>query len=104
MKRLISATLALSLLGTAAATAAPAYRGTPVEYRYGYHRDADNGAAIAAGVGFLALLAVMASQDHHRVYDRHDWGRRDRDYDRGRWDFRGGYERGYGFRDGRGRR
>ena len=83
MKRLISATLALSLLGTAAATAAPAYRGTPIEYRGGYdHRDAGNGAAIAVGVGFLALLAVVASQDHHhRVYDR-----------------------GYGFHDGRDRR
>jgi hypothetical protein len=100
MKRLISATLALSLLGATAASAAPAYRGGAIEYRDNYRHDADNGAAIAVGVGFLALLAIMASQDHHRAYDRDDWGRRYHGDDRGYWNDRG---RGDGFHDGRGR-
>jgi hypothetical protein len=98
MKRLISATLALSLLGATAASAAPAYRDTPIAYRDGR---ADNGAAIAVGVGFLALLAIMASQDHQRAYDRD--GRQYHDGDRGYQNFRGGHDRGYGFQDGRGR-
>jgi hypothetical protein len=103
MKRLISTTLALSLLGATAASAAPAYRGGAIEYRDGYHRDADNGAAIVVGVGLLALLAVMASQDHRRAYDRDDWGRRYHDDGHGHWDFRGGLDRGHGFYDRRGR-
>ena len=102
MKRLISATLALSLLGATTASAAPVNHGTPIQYREdGYrHRGDDNGAAIAAGVGFLALAAILASQ--HRDHDR--W--RDRDYDRDEWGHRdfdrgyGGYDRGYGYGSG----
>jgi hypothetical protein len=120
MKRLISAakgliagTLALSLLGATAASAAPVDRGIPIQYRdNGYrHRGDDNGAAIAAGVGFLALMAILASQhrDHDgwsdRGYDRGDWGR-DRGYnnDRGYGGYggydrgNGGYDNGYGYR------
>ncbi|MGZ5921443.1 MAG: hypothetical protein ACXWLJ_01985 [Rhizomicrobium sp.] len=93
MKRLISAALALSLLGATAASAAPAY-GTQVQYRSERHRGGDNGAAIAAGIGFVALAAILASQNNHRDYDRDDWGRRDRGYDR---DYDGGYDRGYGY-------
>ena len=108
MKRLISATLALSLLGATAASAAPVNRAIPIQYRDdGYrHRGDDNGPAIAAGVGFLALMAILASQhrDHDgwrdRGYDQGGWGRRDDDrgygnggYDRGYGN--GGYERGY---------
>jgi len=103
MKRLISATLALSLLGATAASAAPVNRGTPIQYREdGYrHRGDGDGAAIAAGVGFLALAAILASQ--HRDHD----GWRDRDYDRGYGDrgYNNGYggnSRGYGYNNGYG--
>ena len=100
MKRLISAALALSLLGATAASAAPAY-GTQVQYRSERHRGNDNGAAIAAGIGFVALAAILASQNNHRDYDRDDWGRRDRDDDRGYGNYGygnsyQGYNRGYG--------
>src|SRR6185312_13563694 len=80
MKRLISSVLALSLLGTTVATAAnaaPVNRPIPVrDYR---HHDNGNGAAVAAGIGFLALAAILASQNN-----------RDRDY---------GYDRGYYYQD-----
>jgi hypothetical protein len=117
MKRLISAakgliagTLALSLLGATAASAAPINRGIPIQYRdNGYrHRGDDNGAAIAAGVGFLALMAILASQhrDHDgwsdRGYGQGDWGRdRGYDNDRGYGGYdrgNGGYDNGYGYR------
>ena len=93
MKRLISSVLALSLLGATVATAAnaaPVNRPIPVrDYRY---HDNDNGAAIAAGIGFVALAAILASQNNH---DRGDWYYRDGYYrDRG-WDHRDWrYDRG----------
>ncbi len=98
MKRLISSVLALSLLGATVATAAnaaPVNRPIPVrDYRHGN----DNGAAIAAGIGFIALAAILASQNNH---DRDDWHYRDRGwdnrdyrYDRGRYD-NGYYNNGY---------
>lgn len=99
MKRLISAALALSLLGATAASAAPVNHATQVQYRDSYrHRGGDNGAAIAAGIGFVALAAILASQNNHRDYDRDDWGRRDRDDDRGYGygNSYQGYNRGYG--------
>lgn len=94
MKRLISAalasTLALSLLGATAASAAPVHGPiAPVDYRYHSwrHHDDGNGAAIAAGIGFLALTAILASQNHDRDHWRdRDWRDRDygyRPYDRG---------------------
>lgn len=88
MKRLISAALALSLLGATAASAAPVRGPTPIDYRdHSYrHHDNGNGAAIAAGIGFLALTAILASQNH----DRDDWYDRDRDY----------RYRGYGYAPG----
>lgn len=89
MKRLISSVLALSLLGATLATAAnaaPVNRPIPVrDYRY---HDNDNGAAIAAGIGFVALAAILASQNNH---DRGDWYYRERDRgwnDRGGWHYR----------------
>ena len=75
MKRLISATLALSLLGVTAASAAP--YGYDNQYRDSGYRSDNNGAAIAAGVGFLALAAILASQNHRDFYVdrgyRSDW-------------------------------
>lgn len=92
MKRLISSVLALSLLGASVATAAnaaPVNRPIPVrDYR---HHDDGNGAAIAAGIGFIALAAILASQNNR---DRDDWHYRDRS-----WEYRDrGYDRGY-YRD-----
>jgi hypothetical protein len=96
MKRLISAVLAMSLLGATAASAAPLNHGTQIQYRSDAyrHRDNGNGAAIAAGIGFVALAAILASQNNHepdrwndRGWDHRDY-RYDRGYDRG-WDHRG---------------
>ena len=97
MKRLLSATLALSLLGGSAAIAAP-YDGGDHDNNGGYghqdrgyyHRDG-NGAAVFAGVGLATLAIILASQHrHHRDgwYDRDGYRYRDgngysRDYDRG---------------------
>ncbi|HXS06264.1 MAG TPA: hypothetical protein VN723_05685 [Rhizomicrobium sp.] len=94
MKRLIGAALALSLLGATAASAAPAHGALQqVDYRdHSYrHRDNGNGAAVVAGIGFLALAAILASQNNHDHdgWYRQDNGWRDRDY---------GY-RDYGYRD-----
>jgi opacity protein-like surface antigen len=96
MKRLISAALALSLLGATAASAAPVNHATQVQYRSERHRGGDNGAAIAAGIGFVALAAILASQNNHRDYDRDDWGRRDDDRGYGYGNSYQGYNRGYG--------
>jgi hypothetical protein len=121
MKRLLSATLALSLLGATAASAAPygygdqGYSdGYSNSYRDDGYRDrgTDNGPAIAAGIGLLALVAIMASQNHRHDGYRNDWrdDRRDgwrddrrggwRDDRRGGWNDRGdrwghGYDRGF---------
>jgi|GEM_PF-4682447 len=64
MKRLLSIILATALAGGTAAYAGPhghgGYHGHP-----GYHHrhHGDDGAAIAAGLGALALFAIIASQD-----------------------------------------
>ena len=82
MKKILAATLALTLLGATAATAAP--------YGHSYYRGGDNGGAIVAGIGLLALAGILASQHHD--YDR-DYGRYDRDH-WNRNDYRG--TRNYG--------
>ncbi len=71
MKRLLSVALALSLIGGTAAYAGPhgpgghgGYHGGYHGYHGGYHGH-DDGAAIAAGFGALALIAILASQDRH---------------------------------------
>lgn len=111
MKRLIGAALALSLLGATAASAAPAPNVAPralqqIDYRdHSYrHRDNGNGAAVAAGIGFLALAAILASQNNHDrdgwySHDRgwHDRDWRDRDYSYRSYD-QGYGDRGYGYR------
>ncbi len=80
MKRLLSITLALTLLGSSVAMAhgyqgsdygdRRGYNGYSAPYRGGYgYRDRDNNAAAAVGVGILALglFAALASQhnDHY---------------------------------------
>jgi len=95
MKRLISSVLALSLLGATVATAAnaaPVNRPIPVR-DYRYHNN-DNGAAVAAGIGFIALAAILASQNNHDrdygyyndgYYRDRGWDHRDWRHDRGRY-------------------
>jgi len=68
MKRLLSAALALTLLGGSAAYAGP-YGGYGHYYgghrHFGWRHD-DAGAAVAVGVGALALIAILAAQDRER--------------------------------------
>jgi hypothetical protein len=99
MKRLISATLALTLLGSTAAVAAPYDYG-----RYdnrGYHGDyrghSDNSGAIVAGLGLLAFAAILASQNHDHYQHRYHHGWYGNRYD-DRGYGNGGYgDRGYGY-------
>jgi len=87
MKRLLSAVLALSLLGGTAAAAAPYDNG----YNYTHRRHGDNGAAVVAGIGLLALVAILASQHRqHRHY--HSGWYNGRYYDNG-------YGRSYRYQD-----
>ena len=67
MKRLIAATIALTLLGSTAALADGYY-----DHGYDRHEDGDGaGAALAVGAG-IAALAIIASQhhDHDGYYGR----------------------------------
>lgn len=95
MKRLVSAALALTMLSGTAAVAAPYDHGGQ-GYNGGYNNqyrghDGNNGGAIVAGVGLLALAAILASQHHHRHY--HDgWYNRDG----GRYGYGNGYNQSYG--------
>jgi len=74
MKRLVSAVLALSLLGTTAAVATP-YRDGSFSNRDNYRDHSDgNGAAIVAGVGLVALAAILASQHRHHHWHRGWYG------------------------------
>jgi hypothetical protein len=74
MKRLISAALALSLLGTTAAIARPWEGGHHGGYHYrhdGYRHHGDGAAAaLGIGLGLFALAAIAASHDRDRDYDR----------------------------------
>lgn len=70
MKRLIAATIALSLLGSTAAMADGWRGGDRYDGRGSDRHGHDNaGAAIALGVG-IAALAILASQHSH--HDRYD--------------------------------
>ena len=107
MKCLLSAALALSLLGGTAAVAAPYDRGGynsgyyDQDYNAGYGdrdrrdnyrgRGDNNGAAVVAGIGILALAAILASQNHrnHRHYHQ--------GWHNGRYGYRDGYNRGYNY-------
>ena len=97
MKRLASVALALSLLSGTAAVAAPYDHGNQGDnsgYSKQDRRDRDNGgAAVVAGVGILALAAILSSQHRHHDgwYNREDGRYRDGDgYGRG-----DGYHRSY---------
>ncbi len=104
MKRLLSAALALSLLSGTAAVAGPYDHGNRgySEHHYDRGRHDDTGAAVAVGVGALALFAILASQNN----DRRDEAAYERDrgygpsYDNPGYDNRGydrGYDRGYNY-------
>ncbi|HKU64535.1 MAG TPA: hypothetical protein VJQ06_05710 [Rhizomicrobium sp.] len=97
MKRLISAALALTLLGTSAAVADPWGRHGGGWRGHGYHergyRHGDNGAglAIGLGIGLFALAAIAASQHDEDRYDRRGYGY-DNGYGRNYGGYRGGYD------------
>ncbi|MCX7282063.1 MAG: hypothetical protein NTX21_11120 [Alphaproteobacteria bacterium] len=89
MKRLISAALALTLLGAPAASA-QGYRGGYGGYGHGgyghggyrrgyghgggWHRRGDAGALLGLGFGLFALGAMAAASDRDRYYERYDYG------------------------------
>ena len=107
MKRLISAALVLTVLGSTAAVADPRGRHgggwrSHGHYDRGY-RHGDNGAglAIGLGVGLFALAAIAASRNNDRYDDRYDRGY---GYDNGYGNRYGGYRGGYDdYRNGYGR-
>jgi hypothetical protein len=102
MKRLICATLALSLLGATAASAQSFRGGFGHEGGWhgrgdGWHGRGDGGALIGLGIGLFALGAIAAASEHDRYndryYDRYDYGPPPPPpayYGRG-------YDRGYGY-------
>ena len=122
MKRLVSATLALSMLGVTAAAADPYDHGGQ-GYAGGYNNQGYNGAygsrdsrdysrrggsndggAVVAGVGILALAAILASQHHHHYHDgwygrgggQYGWNNGDNRGYGNHYDNRYGDNRGYG--------
>jgi len=93
MKRLVCAALALTLLGTAAASAQSYGRGGYDRgYSHSYHHGDNTGALIGLGIGLFALGAIVASQ-HDNDRDRYD----DRAYQNNYRGYQGGYyqDRGY---------
>ena len=77
MKGLVSTTLALSLLGGTAASAQDyPYDNGDRDFHRGYYDDSyhryhhrNDGAAIAVGIGIVALAAILASQHHHHYHE-----------------------------------
>jgi hypothetical protein len=71
MKRLVCATLALTLMGTAAASA-QSYGHGGYNRGYSHSRGHDNtGALIGLGIGLFALGAIVAASSHNDR-DRYD--------------------------------
>jgi hypothetical protein len=97
MKRLVCATLALTLMGTAAASAHSDDQGG---YDSGYsHSDRrggnDNtGALIGLGIGLFALGAIVAAS-HNNDRDRYYQNNYAPAYQGGYYQNRGGYQNGY---------
>lgn len=83
-KPVLSAVLALSLIGSTAAFADPYHHDRGGHHGYRHH-DNDAGAAVAVGLGLFALMAVMASQDRDRDRDAQYERAREAEYD----DYRG---------------
>ncbi len=100
MKRLISAAIALTLLGTAAASA-QSYRhgggyGHGGGYSRGWHgRGGNDGALIGLGIGLFALGAIAASSQD-RYDDRYEYGPPPPPPP-AYYGARYGYDRGYGY-------
>lgn len=81
MKRLLSAALALALLSGTAATAEPFGPPPPPRHHHDHHpghhpghgswhhrhHHDDTGAAVAVGVGLLALTAIIAASERERA-------------------------------------
>lgn len=108
MKRLIAATVALTMLGSTAAMAHDyrGYRGHDRYDRYSrHHHHSDVGPAIAVGLGVAALAIIASSQsDHHRYERRGYYSGRNGYYYRNRGEYerhrqyygdRGYYHRSY---------
>jgi hypothetical protein len=75
MKRVLSAVLALSLLGASAAYAGPHGHGS---HHGGWDHRGGDGAAIAVGIGALALFGILAAQSKQdREQAAYERGRED---------------------------
>jgi len=72
MKRLICATVALSLLGATTASAEPYHHGG--FGNRGWHGRGAGAALIGLGVGLFALGTIAAASDHDRYSDRYPYG------------------------------
>jgi len=78
MKKLLSVTLALALLGGSATAAMahgrygpPVHRGyyaQPYGYGYGYRRHDNTAAALGVGLLAFGLIATLAAQNNARAY------------------------------------
>lgn len=96
MKRFVSVALAVMMLSGTAAAAAPYDHGGQEYYRG--HRDGDGG-AVVAGIGLIALAAILASQHrHHHHYGWYGHDGYNRGYDGGFGDRYRGYGDGYAHR------
>ncbi len=72
MKRLVCATLAVSLLGATAASA-QSYGHGGYNRGYSHSRGNDNtGALIGLGIGLFALGAIVAASSHNNDRDRYN--------------------------------
>ena len=102
MKRLIAATVALTLLGSTAAMARD-YHGHDRYDGYNRHHHSDAGPAIAVGLGIAALALIASSHSDHDRYEQRGYYsapngyyyRNRGEYDRYRNDNRGYYGDGY---------
>lgn len=90
MKRLVCATLAVSLLGATAASA-QSYGHGGYNRGYSHSRGHDNtGALIGLGIGLFALGAIVAASSHNNDRDRYD----DRAYQTN-YGYQNGYQNDY---------